>query len=79
MKIYGHNTEDTTHDTVNVSYENFIDDVKVGDHVLFDDGELDMLVYEKDGDSLCVEVQNDGKLGSKRASTFRESISTCRR
>ncbi len=67
VKIYGHNTEDTTHDTVNVSYENFIDDVKVGDHVLFDDGELDMLVYEKDGDSLCVEVQNDGKLGSKKS------------
>lgn len=67
VKIYGHNTEDTTHDTVNVSYEKFVDDVKVGDHVLFDDGELDMLVYEKDGDSLCVEVQNDGKLGSKKS------------
>lgn len=67
VKIYGHNTEDTTHDTLNVSYENFVDDVKVGDHVLFDDGELDMLVYEKDGDSLCVEVQNDGKLGSKKS------------
>ena len=67
VKIYGHNTEDTSHDTVNVSYENFVDDVKVGDHVLFDDGELDMLVYEKDGDSLCVEVQNDGKLGSKKS------------
>ena len=67
VKIFGRPGMDSSHDIVNVSYIDFAKDVKVGDHVLFDDGELDMLVYEKDGDSLCVEVQNDGKLGSKKS------------
>lgn len=65
--ITGDNTKETTHDQVNVSYENFVNDVKVGDHVLFDDGELDMLVTGKENDKLIVEVQNDGVLGSRKS------------
>ena len=67
VKIYGHNTDETTHDSINVSYPGFVNDVKVGDDVLFADGELDMKVVAKDGDALCVEVQNDGMLGSKKS------------
>lgn len=67
VKIFGHNTEDTSHDCINVSYPNFVNDVQVGDDVLFDDGELDMKVIGKEGDSLVVEVQNDGMLGSKKS------------
>ena len=44
VKIYGHNTEDTTHDTVNVSYENFIDDVKVGDRICIRLGQRELQV-----------------------------------
>ena len=67
VKICGHNTEETSHDCINVSYPDFVNDVKVGDDVLFDDGELDMKVMKKEGDALIVEVQNDGKLGSKKS------------
>ncbi len=67
VKICGHSAEETTHDCINVSYPLFVSDVKVGDDVLFDDGELDMKVVEKDGDALYVEVQNDGKLGSRKS------------
>ncbi len=67
VMICGHSAEETTHDCINVSYPLFVSDVKVGDDVLFDDGELDMKVMEKDGDALYVEVQNDGKLGSRKS------------
>lgn len=65
--IFGNPGEKTSHDVINVSYPHFADDVKVGDHVLFDDGELDMLITDiKDG-KISVEVQNDGKLGSNKS------------
>ena len=67
VKICGNPDEETTHDCVNVSYTNFVKDVKVGDDVLFDDGELDMKVIDKDDNALYVEVQNDGMLGSKKS------------
>lgn len=67
VKIFGHPTKDTCHDVINVSYENMSKDVKVGDHVLFDDGALDMEVKYKEEDALVVEVQNDGVLGSHKS------------
>ena len=58
---------DTSHDIVNVSYPDFAKDVKEGDHVLFDDGELDMLVVENVGPMLVAQVQNDGVLGAHKS------------
>ena len=57
----------TTFDKVCVSYPKFAEDVEVGCHVLFDDGELDMLVTGKRDGALVVEVQNDGVLGSRKS------------
>ena len=67
VKIIGNPNADTTHDVINVSYPNFAIDVKVGKHILFDDGVLDMLVTEIAGNEVVVEVQNDGKLGSHKS------------
>lgn len=67
VSIYGNPAEDTTHDKINLSYPLIHRDVKVGDHILFDDGELDMLVTEIKGEEVCVEVQNDGMLGSHKS------------
>lgn len=58
---------DTTHDIINVSYINITQDVKVGDHLLFDDGAIDMLVIENSGPMLVAQVQNDGILGSHKS------------
>ena len=46
VKIFGRPEMDTTKDIINVSYPDFARDVKPGDHVLFDDGALDMKVVE---------------------------------
>lgn len=65
--IYGNPDADTSHDTINLSYTDIAKDVKAGDHILFDDGELDMLITAIEGDKLTVEVQNDGMLGSHKS------------
>ena len=62
VRIYGCPDRDTTHDVINVSYPHFVRDVQVGDHVLFDDGAIDMLVTAKD-EALHVTVQNDSVPG----------------
>lgn len=67
VSIFGDPETTTTHDVINLSYPDIALDVKVGDHILFDDGELDMLVEEIDGDEIFVEVQNDGMLGSHKS------------
>lgn len=77
VKIFGRPGMDSSHDIVNVSYIDFAKDVKVGDHVLFDDGELDMLVIENDGPMLVAQVQNDGVLGAHKSVNVRASISLC--
>lgn len=67
VKIFGRPGMDSSHDIVNVSYIDFAKDVKVGDHVLFDDGELDMLVIDNNGPMLVAQVQNDGVLGAHKS------------
>ena len=67
VNIYGRPGVDSTYDNLNVSYTDIAKDVKVGDHILFDDGALDMKVIENDGTKLVTEVQNDGELGSHKS------------
>ena len=65
--IFGRPEMETTHDIINVSYPDFCNDVKVGDHVLFDDGALDLTVMENIGPMIVARVENDGTLGSKKS------------
>ena len=67
VKIFGRPEMDTTHDMINLSYENFAADVYEGCHILFDDGALDMLVIGINGPAVIAQVQNDGVLGSHKS------------
>lgn len=67
VKIFGRPEMDTSHDIVNLSYVNFAQDVHEGDHVLFDDGALDMVVMAINGPSVIAQVQNDGVLGAHKS------------
>ena len=67
VKLFGRPDIDSTHDIVNLSYENFAADVQEGDHVLFDDGALDMVVIGINGPSVIAQVTNDGVLGSHKS------------
>lgn len=65
--ICGCPDKETSHDYVYVSYTDICKDVHVGDHILFDDGELDMLVVKNEGDKLIANVQNKGQLGARKS------------
>ncbi len=67
VKIFGRPEMDTSHDIINLTYPDITKDVKVGDHLLFDDGALDMLVMENTGPMLVARVLNDGVLGARKS------------
>mgnify|MGYP000786452263 CR=1 FL=1 len=67
VKIFGRPEMETSHDIINLSYPDIAADVKVGDDLLFDDGELDMKVIDNQGPMLVAEVQNEGFLGSHKS------------
>ena len=52
--------------SVDVNYENFINDISVGDTVLVDNGEIHMKVLAKHANKVECEVLTPGKLGSRR-------------
>lgn len=67
VKIYGNPSALTTKECVNVSYKNFVNDLNIGNDVLFDDGELALKVVDKNDEFLSAIVQNDGRLGSRKS------------
>jgi len=67
VKIFGRPEMDTEHDIINLSYENFSNDVHVGDDILFDDGALDMKVIGINGPAVVAQVLNDGVLGAHKS------------
>jgi pyruvate kinase len=52
--------------SVDVNYENFINDIQIGDVVLVDNGAIRMKVLGKSGNKVDCEVLTEGKLGSRR-------------
>jgi pyruvate kinase len=52
--------------SVDVNYENFVNDINVGDIVLIDNGSIQMKVLAKDGNRVECEILTEGKLGSRR-------------
>lgn len=52
--------------SVDVNYENFINDISVGDVVLIDNGAIEMKVLAKSGNKVECEVLTEGTLGSRR-------------
>jgi pyruvate kinase len=52
--------------SVDVNYENFVNDISVDDVVLIDNGAIEMKVLVKSGNRVECEVLTEGKLGSRR-------------
>lgn len=52
--------------SVDVNYANFVNDISVGDVVLFDNGAIEMKVLAKSGNKVECEVLTEGTLGSRR-------------
>jgi len=52
--------------SVDVNYDGLIDDIKVGDTVLVDNGVIHMKVLAKDGNKIRCQVLTEGVMGSRR-------------
>lgn len=49
-----------TNDIVSITYEELAQDVKVGSHILIDDGLVDMMITKIDGKDIVCQVKNSG-------------------
>ena len=67
VMVMGNPDAETTRECINVSYRYFTDDMKMGDDMLIDDGDLSLRVTEKHPGFLVCEVQNDATLGSRKS------------
>jgi len=52
--------------SVDVNYDQLVEDIKVGDHVVVDNGMIQLKVLEKRRNQLTCEVLTEGVLGSRR-------------
>ncbi|MEO6181749.1 MAG: pyruvate kinase [Verrucomicrobiota bacterium] len=64
LTVRGEKSEEES--SVDVNYENFVNDISVGDTVLLDNGEIQMKVLQKFANKIECEVLTPGKLGSRR-------------
>lgn len=64
LTVRGEHSEEER--SVDVNYENFVNDINVGDVVLIDSGTIQMKVLAKAGNKVECEVLTEGKLGSRR-------------
>lgn len=53
--------------TFSTSYNNFASEIPVGATVLIDDGELEVVVEKKEGETLLCSVRNDGTVKNKKS------------
>ncbi len=67
IKVVGSKSNLNKENSFAVSYEFFVQDIEVGSRVLIDDGDLELLVIEKNDDFLTVEAQNDGFLKNRKS------------
>jgi pyruvate kinase len=67
LRIIGNPDQESTIDAICLSYNDIAKDMDVNDHILFDDGEIDIVVTAKQDDVLICEALNDGVLGSRKS------------
>ncbi len=67
-KVYMSGKKELTGDKmIHVSYENFVDDVHVGDKILIDDGDVELVVKDKRDGRLELEAANPGEIKNRKS------------
>lgn len=67
IKIVGEPDIPCTPYCISVTYKDFAKDVPLDSSILIDDGDLELRVKSKDGNTLLCEVMNDAQLGSRKS------------
>lgn len=68
IKVKGAPEVHSTNELLCVSYENFVNDLSVGNNILIDDGDVSLIVEEKNEDYLVCRVENSGRIEDGRKS-----------
>jgi pyruvate kinase len=66
-KLTGDPGNKSTVESINVSLKSFANDVPLGSLILIDDGEIELKVIRKEGNSLFCKADNDGVIGSRKS------------
>ncbi|HHT33485.1 MAG: pyruvate kinase [Proteiniphilum sp.] len=67
VKIVGNPAGISTQEAICISYPNITEEMKVGDDILIDDGEIDLKVIAVTPGYLLCSAQNDGTVGSRKS------------
>lgn len=67
VRISGNQDGITTKECIYVSYPDFVKDLSVGKQILIDDGDMELIVKEKNDQELICEVCNDAILGNRKS------------
>ena len=67
VKVTGNPEKMSSAECIYVSYLDMVKDVSVGNPILFDDGEIELLVESKDDDYLYCVATNNGEIGSRKS------------
>lgn len=65
--IKGDPDKDTDIEMIYVSYKDFVKDVPLNSRILIDDGDIELVVTEKDSDKLTCRVQNSGYILGRKS------------
>lgn len=67
LMVRGNKEKTSSPECLFVNYDHFVEDMSVGDRILIDDGDIELVVAEKKGDALCCEVKNDGCIRGRKS------------
>lgn len=67
LYVTGNPEQETTGDTIAVSYPGIVNDIAIGNRLLIDDGDIELQVIEKNDGFLYCEVHNDGIIAGKKS------------
>ncbi|MCF8069550.1 MAG: pyruvate kinase [Desulfobacterales bacterium] len=67
LYIKGAGDELSSSECICVTYDGFVNDLNVGDMILIDDGDVELLVVERVDDKLKCEVRNDGIIKGRKS------------
>ena len=67
VRVMGNPQQETCRECIAVSYPNFVTDLKVGETILIDDGDLELTVLDKNENELFCEVKNEATLGNHKS------------
>jgi len=57
----------TSRECIYVNYKNFVNDIPAGSRIMIDDGNIELIVIEKDSEKLICEVKNVGTIEGRKS------------